>query len=614
MKKFWVIAFAIFSLLLVAKPVLAQTAQNVGPGGGPETTTPRSGTNQPQNSQTENRGSINNIHQDTAAGRVQQVNEATRDGHAGSPSSTYWFTQGLADLAGGSILGMVLGPVSSDTTLGQATESPLALVNDIFGGMYAPAASTPVYVADLMNHAGLNIAQPAYAQGLGFASLDPILETWKIFRNIAYLFYVLLFLVIGFMIMFRQKISSQAVVTAQQALPNIVVSLIAVTFSYAIAGLLIDIMYIAMYLAIGLFSTYTYTYGSPPIEYNFNQLLMNKNIFSIGVTLIEANTLGNAVLSIQELVSSSFGQLEGGVTEFIGGLAGIGFATVFAIALLFGIFRLFFELVKIYISIIISIVMSPLALMLGALPGNNAFRSWLRVLVANLAVFPTILLILIISFVLLGASPNGETGGGYTASNGEESAGFIPPFLPGRGSSNSITVVLALGMILIMPDLALQVKKSIGGSGGIFEQFANNFTSALDKGVKGGPLVPGVGFTDVGIAARNIPRALIGTDKSRKDAEAGKGVLGNGLVGGLWNQRSKFIRRANEDANANKPDTSPQVAPKVPSLRDTFPTQPTRDALGLHGSAAAHGGHGHTASTPKPEEANNSVKGTPLKP
>ena len=34
-----------------------------------------------------------------------------------------------------------------------------------------------------------HIIPKAQAQGLGFASLDPILEGWKQFRNVAYLFF-----------------------------------------------------------------------------------------------------------------------------------------------------------------------------------------------------------------------------------------------------------------------------------------------------------------------------------------------------------------------------------------------------------------------------------------
>ena len=114
-------------------------------------------------------------------------------------------------------------------------------LGDYIAYMYStPPASTEVFIADLLDSA--NIVEPAYAQGLGFASLTPILGAWKIFRNVSYFFFIIAFLAIGFMIMFRQKIGGQTVVTAQQALPRIIISLLAVTFSFAIAGFLIDIM------------------------------------------------------------------------------------------------------------------------------------------------------------------------------------------------------------------------------------------------------------------------------------------------------------------------------------------------------------------------------------
>ena len=143
----------------------------------------------------------------------------------------------------------------------------------MLGAMYThPPAHTATYVADLVRSSGL--ATPAYAQGLGFASLDPILNLWKIFRNVAYFFFIVILIVLGFMIMFRQKISGQAAVTAQQAIPSVVVSLILVTFSYAIAGFMVDLMYVLMYLIIGLFSGITTQLGDTGVPasqlINFN--------------------------------------------------------------------------------------------------------------------------------------------------------------------------------------------------------------------------------------------------------------------------------------------------------------------------------------------------------
>src|SRR5258708_14361646 len=59
------------------------------------------------------------------------------------------------------------------------------------------------------------------------------------------------------MIMFRVKISPQVVVSVQSALPKIAIALVLVTFSYAIAGFLIDIMYVFVGLFSLVFSRFT---------------------------------------------------------------------------------------------------------------------------------------------------------------------------------------------------------------------------------------------------------------------------------------------------------------------------------------------------------------------
>jgi len=401
---------------------------------------------------------------------------------------------------------------------GSGRSSALQSGSKAIAMLYQPPATTGTYVADLLNSAGLAFAKPAYAQGLGFAALDPILETWKVLRNVAYLFYVILFLVIGFAIMFRQKLNSQTAITAQQALPKIIVSLIAVTFSYAIAGFLIDMMYVLMFLMISLFA------GIVPGGIDqLRSVSLDKDIFSVGLELIiRGGALGSAYNAVETLVISATEGMVDQVQGVLGFIGGLTFMIVFALATVFAIFKLFFELLKTYISIIIAIVMSPLALMLGALPGNNAFSSWLKTLIANLMVFPAVMLILILFLLLLGNSSSG----------GPEYGGFLPPYLIGRGSGDAIRVMLGLGVILILPELVMQVKSSLGGKGGIFEQFANNFTSALEKGWKGGQLVPGLGASDT----NNIPfikqmGGLSGKNIVQK-ASIGASGVGGALLGG----------------------------------------------------------------------------------
>jgi hypothetical protein len=336
--------------------------------------------------------------------------------------------------------------------------------------LYTPQASTEVYIADLARTAGFNIATPAYAQGIGFAALDPILNTWKTFRNMAYIFYVVIFLITGFMIMFRRKISSQAVVTIQQALPNIIISLLAVTFSYAIAGLLIDGMYLAMFLLIAVFQNQV-----PGIK----ALALDKNIFQIGNDLLtspEIGTLGTVHSAIQSMVASAISIP--GVKDIIGWIAGLTFAVVFAFALLISIFKLFFELLKTYVAIIIAVVLSPMALMMGALPGNNAFGEWLKLLIAHLAVFPTVLLVLILSFVLKSNTSISQSGG------------FLPPYLIGQGNAPAISALVSMGMLLVLNEIVVEVK-NMGGKGGIIEKLINSAVKNFSEGDVALPTISG---------------------------------------------------------------------------------------------------------------------------
>lgn len=129
--------------------------------------------------------------------------------------------------------------------------------DSIFGGLgnlltftfVNPPASGVEYVYNGLQKSGF-IPQAYAAEGVGFASVKPLLPIWKIFRDIAYLVIVIVMVAIGFMIMFRMKLDSQTAIGIQNSLPKIVISLILITFSFAIAGFLIDLMYLIMAICI----------------------------------------------------------------------------------------------------------------------------------------------------------------------------------------------------------------------------------------------------------------------------------------------------------------------------------------------------------------------------
>lgn len=99
-----------------------------------------------------------------------------------------------------------------------------------------------VYVNDI-KHDSLILPQEAYASGISEIILGAnILGLWKSLRNIAYVFFVLMLVIFGFMVMFRYKIDPQTVITVQAALPKVVINLLLITFSFPLGVLALDLM------------------------------------------------------------------------------------------------------------------------------------------------------------------------------------------------------------------------------------------------------------------------------------------------------------------------------------------------------------------------------------
>ena len=352
-------------------------------------------------------------------------------------------------------------------------------VNKGIVALYTPPASTKTYVADVMKSA--KIIPEAQAQGLGFSALDPILETWKAFRNLAYLFFVVIFLIIGFMIMFRTKVG-QAAITAQQAIPNVIIAMLAVTFSYAIAGFLIDLMYVIMYMLAGFFTE------GPQI--------VTRNIFGL-VGLMFKGTTGTTQNAIEQFMEDALNI--GLVGEAIAWMSSLLGTVIIGIAILFATFKVFFELVKTYVAVLIQIIFSPIVLMMGAFPGQNTFSKWVKNLVGNLILWPVVLLCILVQRMLTAPirtlQLSGQLDTGLDSSFG---GGFMPPFLVGQGQGAIIPVILGIGVLLVIPEIMQQVKKAMGVEEGIFPQLAKDALSTIKEGGKFGGNVASIGSTVVG--------------------------------------------------------------------------------------------------------------------
>lgn len=202
------------------------------------------------------------------------------------------------------------------------------------GGLIAMTFTPPAHTGDFVRYLSRNfgIIKPAYADnGIGFTGLSPLLNIWTVFRNITYLLFVIVFIVIGFAIMFRVHIDPRTVMTIENQIPKIIVALILVTFSFAIAGFLIDIMYVFMYLAFGIFSQIPGVTGldtlNPTFLQGHNALEAANGLNAGGGVLGQGGVFGFAMTmtsSVIGVIFNFFG-LGGGTGGFLEGSALNGF-------------------------------------------------------------------------------------------------------------------------------------------------------------------------------------------------------------------------------------------------------------------------------------------------
>lgn len=348
--------------------------------------------------------------------------------------------------------------------------------------MAAMITDPPVKTSDWNVYALNNLGvTPAYAQGIGFSSLSPVLELWKAFRNIAYFLFIIVFVVIGFMIMFRSQINPQTVVTVQAALPKLIVTLILITFSYAIAGFVVDLIYLSIFFFTEVFQAFNILKSAASAR----DAIFGYSVFRLGFDFLVSpfEVAGSSAQAVSAIFEGVIG-----IPWWLDWLTDALAYLIIAAAIIVALFRTLFTLIVSYVGIILSVIFAPLQLLMNAFPGSTAFTKWIRGLVANAIVFPAVALVLIIGSALtasnelknsdgsLGINPltsDINPGAGFTP----EKSGFIPPLITTKGSGTraqepgastdeefglqQVQGVIGLGLVLFLPSIAENIKKSL---------------------------------------------------------------------------------------------------------------------------------------------------------
>jgi hypothetical protein len=317
----------------------------------------------------------------------------------------------------------------------------------------SPPISGVDYLADVSKN--IAIGRPARAQVEGYRFLEPVRELWQVSRNVAYLAFVIIFVVIGAMIMARARIDPRTVATVQNAIPGIVIALILVTFSYALSGLMIDVSTVSIRLIAGFFTQARF--ADPNLLKQITDLETgNKSFFQFIAPLFpdEIGAVKNVTEKIIETILETFG-VAGVFGDFLSAVGGGLFALIIALAIVFAIFRTFFMLLTAFVSIIMLTVISPFQFLIGAIPGRGGvFVGWARSMLNQVLIFPVTFAMIVLSAVFIDA----ENFGGITKPIGEFERS-IAPF--GFKGLNMVNDLIGLGIFLLTPKVADMVRDAL---------------------------------------------------------------------------------------------------------------------------------------------------------
>lgn len=339
----------------------------------------------------------------------------------------------------------------------------------------------------------LHLVPHAYAatgSGWGWLSTtpSPILKIWTISRNVCYLFFVVLFVVIGFMIMFRSKLNPQTVINVQLALPRVIIALIMVTFSYAISGFIVDVVFLGHGLIRNIITepgdvscpaeTSTkegWIFGDSTVRWEQSCEPDSNMRTPSAWPLHILGKYGGTANSIAQQFLDGMGLIMRGAFEgiFGGGDANQAIAGLFGLIIAFSVigatFKIFFTLLSKYVMIIILVISMPFSFLGSALSAQSSPIKPLKALLANTISFPLVSLLLSLA---------------YYFSSGVHITSDLPPFYFGaylgeKWGGNISASLIAIGILMAIPTILSSIDKMFETQSiaqGSAEQIAGKFS------------------------------------------------------------------------------------------------------------------------------------------
>ncbi len=240
----------------------------------------------------------------------------------------------------------------------------------------------------------------AASDGYGYLQESNIDSLWDRLRLISYVFFVVILIVAGFMIMFRQKIGGQLAVSIFNVLPNVIISLILVTFSFAIVGLLLNLGVMAVNVVGSVLGVTTNTAITVDSPFSLVGAIFSGKIEVIGGNASIANVATIAIASLVAIVAGITASGGAGTAAVVAGLITILFIGIIVAAIIiYASVRVYITILTAYLGIIFNTILSPLFLTVAAFPGqSHMIMDWMNRILKGVLTFP-----LVYFFLNLGA-------------------------------------------------------------------------------------------------------------------------------------------------------------------------------------------------------------------
>ncbi len=406
----------------------------------------------------------------------------------------------------------------------------MGFMTDMIAMTYTKPLGTSEYVSHLASNFGIvkrALAQEEpsetpindTSQGEGFSRFTYLLPLFEMTRNIAYMLLVIFFVIIGLAIMLRVKIDPRTVMTIQNQLPKVVIGILLITFSYAIAGAMVDLMWVGTYFSI---NTITSTDKScqerdetPKLSLTqsvTDRLIDNPLTFVSNIFGGDTGCFGrlDGITGLASGIGGTFGDLFGpslvdiiglsavedqcvstpvlGMLGDFGDCAKVGFAWfitwavhlvaffIIFLALVIALIKIWFLLIKAYIQVILDVIIGPLWIAMGLIPGSSlGFGSWFRHLMAHLLLFPAAAIMFIFARILA-----------VSASNTPEGQIFLPPLIGNPNVPYNMSLLIAMGFIFLTPDMLNIIRDAIKSAP--VSKYGGNITRRAAAGAGGGAL------------------------------------------------------------------------------------------------------------------------------